>query len=305
MLAGGEPCDRVAPPAVCACGELPAVGDPLVCSAKFIGWTMGSGETLICPGIPGAGKTMAAAIAIDQLRKKANAGLAWVFCNHKRQATQTASALISSILKQILQQRLIAEGVEVNASQISFRSAVVSRFFHPMSPSLRVLRILEECKKSGTRLMRDQLIQALVLLCTGSRSTCIVIDALDECSDQYAERTRLIKGLRHLQRAELNLRVNLMFTTRFVEQIIDSIGPATSFEIRAPKTDIKLYVEGRLEGFSTTVRSDHQLKQSISERIVESADGMYAWICRISIKCAFADYIGSFWHGFISTKCKV
>jgi hypothetical protein len=51
-------------------------------------WLSEPHATLFCPGIPGAGKTMVAAIAIDYLLKPVQSsshGVAYVYCNYKAQ----------------------------------------------------------------------------------------------------------------------------------------------------------------------------------------------------------------------------
>lgn len=253
----------------------PGTGNWLISSKKFIDWKMGPGGTLICPGIPGAGKTMAAAIVIDHFIKQTVVDLAWVFCNYKQQASQTASALLASILRQLLRQWLIVEGIDGCIPRASLRSAAEADVLRRISPPLReVLHTLEEHMNSGDRPSCDELVQALVTLGSRCGSMYIVVDALDECSDQYAERSRLIKGLRYLQRATSNSRVHLMFTTRMITEIIDTVGPAISLEVRATKADIRLYTERRLIGFPVSVRSDLWLKHSISERIVKVSEGM-------------------------------
>jgi len=60
-------------------------------SPEFKRWLQGSDKTLFCPGIPGAGKTMMAAIAIDHLCRTAQCGdivVAYLFRNYKAQADQ-------------------------------------------------------------------------------------------------------------------------------------------------------------------------------------------------------------------------
>jgi predicted ATPase with chaperone activity len=84
-------------------------------SPKFLSWIHGSNQTLFCPGIPGAGKTMIAAIAIDYLWKHVqnkDIGVAYIYYNYKTQADQTATKLAAVILKQLIQERpSIAEPV--------------------------------------------------------------------------------------------------------------------------------------------------------------------------------------------------
>jgi hypothetical protein len=73
-------------------------------SLEFGKWLQGSNKTLFCPGIPGAGKTMIAAIAIDhpcKTIKYNKVGVAFLYCNYKAQAIQSASNLLSALLKQL------------------------------------------------------------------------------------------------------------------------------------------------------------------------------------------------------------
>lgn len=65
--------------------------------------------------ISGAGKTMMAAITIDYLHTKMQShdiGVAYVFCDYKRRADQSAVHLLAAILQQLVQIRpSIAEPV--------------------------------------------------------------------------------------------------------------------------------------------------------------------------------------------------
>src|SRR6266704_3252811 len=75
---------------------------------EFKRWLQGSDKTLFCPGIPGAGKTMIAAIAIDYLCRTARSnsvGVAYLFCNYKAQADQSAASLLAALLKQLVRSR--------------------------------------------------------------------------------------------------------------------------------------------------------------------------------------------------------
>jgi DNA replication protein DnaC len=59
---------------------------------EFAQWLKQPNGTLFCPGIPGAGKTMMASIAIDYLLKTVQAdsvGVAYVYCNYKPKKSRT------------------------------------------------------------------------------------------------------------------------------------------------------------------------------------------------------------------------
>jgi DNA-binding transcriptional regulator YbjK len=71
-------------------------------------WLNEAKATLFCPGIPGAGKTMVAAIAIDHLLNTAQNsahGTAYVYCNYKAQEEQDVSSMLAAVLKQLVSGR--------------------------------------------------------------------------------------------------------------------------------------------------------------------------------------------------------
>ncbi|KAF2462799.1 uncharacterized protein BDR25DRAFT_247717, partial [Lindgomyces ingoldianus] len=83
---------------------------------KVARWLSEAKATLFCPGIPGAGKTMIAAIAIDYLLKSTQnsfCGVTYVYCNYKAQEEQDATSMLAAILRQLVQARpSIVEPVE-------------------------------------------------------------------------------------------------------------------------------------------------------------------------------------------------
>jgi hypothetical protein len=83
-------------------------GQWLIESAEFMRWEKGHDKTLFCCGMPGAGKTMIAAIAIDHISTTAptdKVGLAYVFCNYKSEGDQSALGLLSALLRQLVEGR--------------------------------------------------------------------------------------------------------------------------------------------------------------------------------------------------------
>ena len=68
-------------------------------------WLQKLKSSLFCPGIPGAGKTILAAIMIDHISKKElsdSVGLAYIYCNYKTQADVNMSSLLAAIVKQLV-----------------------------------------------------------------------------------------------------------------------------------------------------------------------------------------------------------
>ncbi|KAG9240941.1 hypothetical protein BJ878DRAFT_393237, partial [Calycina marina] len=65
-------------------------------------------RTLFYLGIPGAGKTTIAAIAVDHLCKRARSkafGFAYLFCAYKAQADQTYAVPLATALKKLVHDR--------------------------------------------------------------------------------------------------------------------------------------------------------------------------------------------------------
>lgn len=158
-------------------------------SVEFKSWLEGNSKTLFCHGMPEAGKTMMAAIAIDHLCRMAQAGvgLAYLFCSYKSQFNQNLHGLLCAILKQLVQSR--------------------------MDISAPVTRLYDHHMEEKSRPPLDDIFKALITICSNYTGVCFVVDALDECSNQNGTRRQLIENLRNLQ-AKTNVR--LLFTSRSI-----------------------------------------------------------------------------------------
>jgi hypothetical protein len=157
-----------------------------------VGW---KDTTRLCsaPAIPGAGKTMMAAIAIDRLCQIAlseNIGVTFVYCNYKSQSDQGVNALLAAILKQLVQSR----------------------------PSIAepLLQLYNRHSSRKTRPSLDEISTALQSACSKYLRVHVVIDALDECTDREDARGQLLTKLRELQHGS---HIRLMVTTRFIPDI--------------------------------------------------------------------------------------
>lgn len=139
---------------------------------QFKQWTKGSRETLICPGIPGSGKTMLASIVIDHLERELQnetVGVAYIYCSYKSQ--QTLANLLGSILKQLVQNQTILNKDLEN--------------------------LYQKHRDKGTSLSFAELREQLLPLMEPYSRVFVIVDALDECADKD-ERTCLISTLHDL-----------------------------------------------------------------------------------------------------------
>lgn len=209
-------------------------------------WLEEAKSTLFCPGIPGAGKTMIAAIAIDHLLQSAQYGsqaVAYVFCNYKTQEEQDASSLLAAILKQLVHVR-------------------------PFTVQC-IERLHEKHAKWGTRPSLDEIYSALHDVLAHCPSAYIVIDALDECRNDA--RGEFLAKLQELQ-GERDVR--LMATSRLIPHVEDAFKGAHRLEVLATREDVKRFVAGQVCRLPICIRRNVALQNMMQEKIVEAVDGM-------------------------------
>jgi hypothetical protein len=121
-------------------------------------WLNEPKATLFCPGIPGAGKTMIAAITIDHLlntMQHSTHGVAYVYCNYKTQQEQDVYTMLMAIIKQLVLGRPSAiEHIDCLHQKHADR---------------------------GTKPSLDEITNALRGVLAHYPYVCVVVDALDEC----------------------------------------------------------------------------------------------------------------------------
>jgi hypothetical protein len=217
-------------------------------TSEFKVWLTGPDKTLFCPGIPGAGKTMMAAITIDHLCRNLSSedvGLAYLFCNYNSQADQNPSNLFAALLKQLVQNRPdIAAPVQ---------------------------DIYNKHLKQNSRPSVSEILEALQSVCLSYTTISIVVDALDECTDRDGTRSRLIDELHHIQ-AKVNLR--LLFTSRSLPEITQKFQSNPVLKIRAHEDDVGRFVAGQIPRLPKCIQRDEELRNTAQTKIVQAVDGM-------------------------------
>jgi ankyrin repeat protein len=218
-------------------------------SPEFSKWIHGLNQTLFCPGIPGAGKTIMAATTIDHLLRTLQSdtiGVAYIYCNYKAKANQNTTSLLASILKQLVQARpSIAE------------------------PVTRLYNDLNQARPS-----LEEIHSALQSILTNYSSVYIVVDALDECQEKDGTRSQLLVKLRDLQR---KADMRLMITSRFIPDIENEFRLALRLEVRANDADVKRFVMGQISRLPKCVQRDKELQRIVQDKIAGAVDGMLAF----------------------------
>lgn len=169
--------------------------------------------------------------------------MAYIYCNYKDHSAQTASNLVGSLLKQLVQDH----------------SAVYE--------NVKALYRRHQCQETQPAL--QQLLETLRSATGIFSKVFVVVDALDECLDRT--RAELLLALRSLS------TINLLATSRKLPAIAQTFQEVKHFEIRASDDDVKKYIEGRIPraGFlSIHVSEDGTLKEEMVKAITKNIDGM-------------------------------
>lgn len=143
-------------------------GQWLLDSTEYKTWRDAARPTLFCPGIPGAGKTMMSSIVINELQKDLGndnqVGLAYLFCDFKRQSEQTPTDLFAGLLKQLVENQPVLPGVLETLYEYHSRRKT--------RPTFHELSHILSCTGSSTRWMNVQPVIALETACCVRSSGC-------------------------------------------------------------------------------------------------------------------------------------
>ncbi|CAI6341291.1 unnamed protein product [Periconia digitata] len=213
---------------------------------EFQQWRNESKSTLFCPGIPGAGKTMAAAIAINQLlelKKNSLSGVAYVYCNYQSQTDQNTTSILAAFLKQLAFDRPTA---------------------------LTYIQSLRQKHRGGTRPSSGEIYHVLEEVLRQYPHVYIIVDALDEC--QGETRRQLLQKLFQLQKSAY---IRFMATSRHIPDIQAAFRESIKLEILTSREDVKRFVTGQIYRLPACIQRDAELQKNVQEGIVEAVDGMF------------------------------
>jgi hypothetical protein len=216
----------------------------LECDA-YRNWCTTPGQTLFCPGIPGAGKTVLTSIIVadlfERLHKGTDVAVAFVYCDYRIRDRQTLHDILLSILKQLGESRTT------------------------LSDSMQALY-----KRAGNgqrRPLPEDIVQTLRLEVALLPKTFVLIDALDECPEgaqMFLELSKALEGL----------TANFLATSRFIPDIVAVFEAAEIVEIRADYHDVEKYVEAHMHRLPKCVQSNSALQSGVKTKIVQAVEGM-------------------------------
>lgn len=228
----------------------PGTGQWLLESEEFQTWLSTIKQTLFCPGIPGVGKTILTSIVVAQLTTQFSndptVGIAYIYCNFRRQDEQKIDDLLASLLKQLAETQLSLPGP--------------------------VKELYDRHKTRRTRPSIDEISRCLQAVVTQYSRVFVIIDALDECQVSNSCRQRFLSEIFSLQ---TNHGASFFATSRFIPEITMKFRGKISLEIRASKADIGRYLEAHMRHLTPFDDWNQQLRDEIKVEISDAIDGMY------------------------------
>lgn len=225
-------------------------GQWLILSAEFKLWVENEKQTLFCPGIPGAGKTILTSIVVEEVttrfRNNKSIGIAYLYCNFRRQDEQKAEKLLASLVRQLAQ----------------------SRSFLPES----VKSLHDKHKDNRTRPSFDEILGVLQSVAVTYSRVIIIVDALDECQASDGCRAKLLSAIFGLK---AKCGANIFATSRFIPAIRNKFEGSIFLEIRASDKDVRSYLNAQMFRLPGFVGRSPELQEEIKSKIIQSVQGMY------------------------------
>ncbi|KAL7962115.1 hypothetical protein V8C34DRAFT_311341 [Trichoderma compactum] len=228
----------------------PGTGQWLMDSTEYSTWLKTDKQTLFCPGIPGAGKTILTSIVVDDLCKRypndTTIGVAYIYCNFQQKGEQTAYDLLASLLKQLAQGQSSLPGC--------------------------VKDLYNQHQAKKTRPPIDEISRALQTVAAIFSRVFIVVDALDECQTSSKCRSTLLLEIIDLQ---AKTKTNFFATSRRIPDIEKAFKGYPSLEILASDGDVQKYLDSQMSELPGCVLKRLDLQEEIKVKIVKAIDGMF------------------------------
>jgi len=131
-------------------------------------------------------------------------------------------------------------------------------------------KLFEQHLKQNTSPSLQELIDVLTDVLKSFKRTYVIVDALDECTEEM--RWDLMEILRSEE-----LGVQLLLTSRFLNNIEEELKVAKRLEIKANKTDLELYIDRhvlRNRNLRKIVENSPSIREDVKSAVVATAADM-------------------------------
>ena len=189
---------------------------------------------------------MSACFLINHLQKISTAKTAvlYYYGDYRKEQEQMGYNGYGTFLKQLLQ----------------YQSSIPDYF----------MTLFRQHTKNDTHFTDAERFEMFESLTSAFDSIYLVVDALDEVPKELRRKVLPRFG----KSPTLHNRINVLFTSRDIPQILDEIDWDDKLEIRADEEDIRKYVAGRIDDLPSFVSRRVDIQKSISDAVVTSAEGM-------------------------------
>jgi hypothetical protein len=216
---------------------------------KFQKWDLSKDATLLCPGLPGAGKTIMVAVIVDYLLRTLHVAyhpVVFIYYNYKRQSEQSAKHMLSSLLRQIV--------------DIQPEVPKPIRDFHALHTKKRTTPSFDEIRKTLEMVSKDL------------HGLTIILDALDECEARARQEFLLV-----VEALRKGCEVRLLATSRVLPtiELHSTFLEKPTLEVRASDEDLEKYIRSRASELHSQVVSKPELLENLIASTVSATGGMY------------------------------
>jgi len=234
----------------------PLTGLWLTEGTTFKTWLHTRGSKLWLSGIPGAGKTVLAACAIEEaiIESSATQAVAYFYCDYQQASTGDPVNILGSLAAQMAK--------------------------HDEAAFLHLQELYEKFKPEdgvSVPLGISDLVQGVQLMASCFEDVSVIIDGLDECGDRTSE---VLSALTSLTSVDSSNVRSILFSRNehAIQQLLRE--EYNHMEIAAHTEDLELYVAAELEsrqrkhGRERLRIRNPEVKDYLKKILVERADGM-------------------------------
>ncbi|KPI38988.1 Ankyrin-3 [Cyphellophora attinorum] len=232
----------------------PGTGLWLLEAEQFGQWLSDTTSLMWLHGIPGCGKTVLSAAALQHLLQLQDAdheiAVAYFYFDFNDNAKQRTDKMVRSILH-----------------QVASRTAAGRQAMEA---------VYERCDNGQRQPSSTTIWELLQDILSAASSAYIVLDALDECTDLEA----LMDHLTSLARKQIS-GLRILATSRREKEIEEAISSIPHVDVGIHSAivdvDINTYIEVRLNQ-DPKMQKWSGRKDEISEHLMAKADGMFYWV---------------------------
>lgn len=182
----------------------------------------------------------------NRFSRNTDIGIAYIYCNFRRQDKQNADDLLASLLKQLVESQ-------------------------PSVPDC-VKDLYDLHKRKQTRPSLNAILEVLQSVASIYSRVFIIVDALDECQMSQSRRSKFLSEVFSLQ---AKTGANFFATSRWIPDIEENFKGCLTREILANYDDVVTYLDGHMSELGQFVLKKPDLREKIKTEIATSVKGMH------------------------------